>query len=92
MTGTTRCTHQASILIEQPSGPGPYVCPECLRLGDTWVHLRMCMTCGALGCCDSSKNRHATQHFHASGHPIMRSVQPDEDWRWCYIDEVMVPG
>jgi uncharacterized UBP type Zn finger protein len=65
-------------------------CEECLKIGDTWVHLRMCLECGKVGCCDSSKNRHATAHFHVDGHPIMRSVEPGEDWRWCYIDEMYV--
>jgi uncharacterized UBP type Zn finger protein len=64
------------------------VCGECVEMGDSWVHLRLCMTCGHLGCCDSSKNKHATKHFHASGHPIMKSIEPGENWGWCYIDEV----
>ena len=63
-------------------------CEECLKIGDRWVHLRMCLECGKVGCCDSSKNRHATAHFHQEGHPIMRSIEPGEDWRWCYIDEI----
>jgi len=65
-------------------------CPECIALGDTWVHLRECLICGHVGCCDSSKNKHATKHFHTSKHPVMRSVEPGEDWGWCYVDEVMV--
>ena len=65
-------------------------CEECLNLGDTWVHLRECLICGKVGCCDSSKNKHATKHFHATKHPVMRSVEPGEDWGWCYVDEVMV--
>ena len=85
------CTHAASLLIPAPATPGPYVCQECVRLGDTWVHLRMCSTCGHIGCCDSSKNRHATRHFQASGHPLIRSIQPGEDWVWCYLDEVVLP-
>ncbi len=64
-------------------------CEECLQTGDSWVHLRLCLTCGHVGCCDSSKNKHATQHFHASAHPIIRSFQPGEHWGWCYVDEVM---
>jgi uncharacterized UBP type Zn finger protein len=63
-------------------------CEECLKMGDTWVHLRLCMICGKVGCCDSSKNKHATKHFHASKHPIMRSIEPRENWGWCYVDEV----
>ena len=65
-------------------------CEECLKIGDSWVHLRMCLECGKVGCCDSSKNRHATAHFHEVAHPIMRSIEPGEDWRWCYIDQAMV--
>jgi hypothetical protein len=65
-------------------------CEECLKMGDTWVHLRECLICGHVGCCDSSKNKHATKHFHATTHPVMRSVEPGEDWGWCYVDEVMV--
>ncbi|HEX5429520.1 MAG TPA: UBP-type zinc finger domain-containing protein [Patescibacteria group bacterium] len=68
----------------------PNGCEECLEIGDTWVHLRLCLTCGHVGCCDSSKNKHATKHFHATGHPVIKSFQPGENWRWCYIDELMV--
>ena len=64
------------------------MCADCLKVGDSWVHLRLCMTCGYVGCCDSSKNHHATKHFHSAGHPIMRSIEPGENWGWCYIDEV----
>ncbi len=63
-------------------------CPECLATGCEWVHLRRCAECGVVGCCDSSPNRHATQHHGASGHPIVRSLEPGEDWYWCYEDEV----
>src|SRR5438094_920120 len=63
-------------------------CEECLKIGGVWVHLRMCMTCGKIGCCDSSPNRHATAHAGESEHPIIRSAEPGEDWSWCYIDEV----
>jgi uncharacterized UBP type Zn finger protein len=65
------------------------VCPECVLAGDTWVHLRLCMECGHVGCCDSSRNRHATRHFHSSQHPIIRSIEPGESWTWCYVDELM---
>ena len=65
-------------------------CEECLKTGDMWVHLRECLTCGHVGCCDSSKNAHATKHFQATKHAVMRSVEPGEDWGWCYVDEVMV--
>jgi len=63
-------------------------CLECLALGDSWVHLRLCMHCGHVGCCDDSKNRHATKHFHSTKHPIIRSLEPGETWGWCFVDEV----
>jgi uncharacterized UBP type Zn finger protein len=63
-------------------------CAECLAMGDSWVHLRLCMQCGNVGCCDDSKNRHATKHFHATKHPIMRSLEPGETWGWCFVDKV----
>ena len=63
-------------------------CAECLRTGGSWVHLRMCQTCGHVGCCDNSSNRHATAHFDDTAHPIIRSAEPGEDWSWCYFDEV----
>lgn len=66
------------------------VCPECVKLGDTWVHLRICLICGHVGCCDSSKNRHATAHFKATGHPLIRTIELGEDWAWCYVDEAML--
>jgi uncharacterized UBP type Zn finger protein len=62
-------------------------CPECVAMGDTWVHLRICMICGQVGCCDNSKNRHARAHFKKVGHPIIKSIQPGEDWAWCYLDD-----
>jgi hypothetical protein len=64
-------------------------CVECLALGDTWVHLRACLTCGHVGCCDQSVNKHASKHAAASGHPVARTIQPGESWRWCYVDEVL---
>jgi hypothetical protein len=63
-------------------------CEECLRIGSSWVHLRMCMTCGRIGCCDSSPNRHASRHAADDGHPIVLSAEPGEGWSWCYVDEV----
>ena len=70
--------------------PGDVVgCSECLKTGDRWVHLRMCASCGSVGCCDDSPNRHATAHHRASGHPIITSMEPGEDWSWCYVDELM---
>ncbi len=68
-----------------------HVCEECVKIGDTWVHLRLCLICGHVGCCDSSKNKHATKHFHAVGHPLIRSIEPGERWIWCYVDQV-APG
>jgi signal transduction histidine kinase len=70
--------------------PGPAVCDECLALGDSWVHLRVCLTCGHVGCCNESKNHHAEQHFHATEHPIMQSYEPGEDWMWCYVDHITI--
>jgi monovalent cation:H+ antiporter-2, CPA2 family len=79
------CTHLDQVNRVMPSARG---CEDCLRIGDRWVHLRICMTCGHVGCCDSSPNRHATAHHHASRHPIIRSLEPGEDWGWCYPDAV----
>ena len=62
-------------------------CEECLRIGGWWLHLRQCMTCGRVGCCDESPNRHASAHFAAAGHPVIRSIEPDETWLWCFKDE-----
>ncbi len=72
-----------------PSAEG---CEECLARGDSWVQLRLCMTCGHVGCCDSSPNRHATRHFHATQHPVMKAFEPGQDWAWCYVDEETVPA
>jgi len=63
-------------------------CEGCLKMGDTWLHLRMCLECGHVGCCDSSKNRHARAHFHETKHPLIQSAERGEDWRWCYVDDV----
>ena len=82
------CTHLWAVRPVRPSAPG---CEDCLRIGDSWVHLRMCLSCGHVGCCDSSPNRHATKHFRATGHPLIRSLEPGEDWIWCYVDEVFLP-
>ena len=80
------CTHLGSIHTVTPSAKG---CEECLTLGDQWVHLRLCRTCGHVGCCDSSKNKHATKHFRHTAHPIVEGYDPPEAWGWCYVDEVM---
>ncbi|MGH3931850.1 MAG: UBP-type zinc finger domain-containing protein [Pseudonocardiaceae bacterium] len=77
------CGHLDAV---RPVDPGDDGCHECLRVGAGWVHLRMCQTCGHVGCCDSSPNRHATMHHRASGHPLIRSFEPREDWFWCYPD------
>src|SRR2546425_919784 len=73
-----------------PIEPGSRGYQECLASGDSWVHLRLCMGCGHVGCCDDSPNRHATAHFHASGHPVIKSFEPGEDWAWCFIDDAVV--
>jgi uncharacterized UBP type Zn finger protein len=83
-----RCTHLDQIKFTHSS---KHVCEDCIKTGDRWVHLRMCLECGHVGCCDSSKNKHATKHFHQTNHPLMRSVEPGEEWVWCYIDE-FTPG
>ena len=81
------CGHLNTIRPVAPKTPG---CEECLAMGDDWVHLRLCMECGHVGCCDDSKNKHATKHFHKTRHPIIRSIEPGESWGWCYVDEVML--
>ncbi len=81
------CTHLDQIRITSSDVD---VCEDCVKTGGTWVHLRLCVECGHVGCCDSSKNKHATKHFHKTKHPIMRSNEPGENWGWCYIDEVMI--
>jgi ubiquitin-hydrolase Zn-finger-containing protein len=68
----------------------PEGCQECLQIGSGWVHLRLCLTCGHVGCCDSSPNRHARRHAIVVQHPIVQSFEPGEDWRWCYVDETYV--
>ena len=79
------CPHVEQIQSVTPKTEG---CEECLATGNEWVHLRLCLTCGHVGCCDSSKNKHATKHFHTSGHPVMKSAEPGEDWGWCYIGQI----
>jgi hypothetical protein len=83
------CTHLDT--IDDPAGtakPSSDGCEDCLKMGGRWMHLRRCTGCGHVGCCDSSPNRHATAHHHSSGHPIIQSFEPGEDWYWCYVDEV----
>jgi uncharacterized UBP type Zn finger protein len=82
------CSHLDQIAVTTTD---KRVCEDCVRIGDPWLHLRLCLTCGHVGCCDSSKNRHASRHFLGSGHPLVRSIEPGERWVWCYADEMM-PG
>jgi CPA2 family monovalent cation:H+ antiporter-2 len=79
------CTHSSHVKPEVASAATG--CEDCLRIGDTWVHLRVCMTCSGVRCCDSSKNRHATRHYESAAHPVIRSYEPDETWAWCYPDK-----
>ena len=81
------CPHVSEVRAVERRSQG---CAECVKLGDTWVHLRMCRTCGEVGCCDSSKNKHAHRHADEVGHPIASSVEPGEDWSWCFVDEMLV--
>ena len=81
------CEHLDQIRDVTPNSHG---CEECLAMGDTWIHLRMCLSCGHVGCCDSSKNKHASKHFRASSHALIESAEPGEDWRWCHIDRVFI--
>jgi uncharacterized UBP type Zn finger protein len=84
----SKCTHAIDhVKNVEPRTKG---CEECLKIGATWVHLRMCLECGKVGCCDSSRNRHASAHFREAGHPIVQSIEPGESWRWCHIDRVYV--
>ena len=83
----TGCEELTNAPETDPAALTPGVCQECAELGeDNWSHLRMCLSCGHVGCCDSSPHRHASEHFAQTGHPVMRSVEPGENWRWCYID------
>jgi uncharacterized UBP type Zn finger protein len=85
--GATPDVHLALVRPVQPHSNG---CEECLRLGTPWVHLRLCLTCGQVGCCDSSPMRHARAHAARTGHVVVRSMEPGENWRWCYVDEQFV--
>jgi len=86
------CKHLSSLARRRggPVTPSALGCEECLARGDAWVHLRLCMTCGHVGCCDDSRNRHASRHFRATRHPVAKSFEPGEDWAWCYADDEMV--
>ena len=81
------CKHTNQIKNVKPSAKG---CEDCLKIGDTWVELRMCLICGHVGCCDSSKNKHATKHFQTTKHPIVQSFGGGQDWRWCFVDKTYV--
>ena len=78
------CRHVTGL---DPVSPRARGCEECLKMHARWVHLRLCLTCGHVGCCDSSPNRHATRHFHETAHPVMASLEPGERWAWCFVDE-----
>ena len=80
------CAHLNQIKVTQTN---KRYCEDCVKTGDSWVHLRMCLTCGHVGCCDSSPNRHATRHYMAINHPLIRSIEPGESWMWCYVDNVV---
>ena len=85
---TMDCTHLNQVRVTNTK---KHVCEECVKVGDSWIHLRLCLTCGHVGCCDSSKNKHARRHFLKTGDPLVRSIEPGEHWVWCYVDEVF-PG
>jgi uncharacterized UBP type Zn finger protein len=84
---SSQCSHLDQIQAVTPSAAG---CTDCLRIGDRWVHLRICLVCGYVGCCNDSKNKHATRHFHATSHPIIQSFEPGENWVWCYPDQTVM--
>ena len=81
------CSHIASVVLVEPTSD---VCDECVALGDDWVHLRACLSCGHVGCCDASKNKHATRHWRKTNHPLIQSIEPGEDWLYCYIDHLII--
>lgn len=83
------CEHLNAVQPRELPG-GDRVCEDCVKTGDSWVHLRMCMECGHVGCCDSSKNRHARRHVESSGHQVVRSAEPGENWAYCFADDVAV--
>lgn len=84
----TACSHLDQLKTTQPNTPEG--CEECLAVGDEWVHLRLCVTCGHVGCCDNSKNHHATRHYHATDHPLIASYERGENWMWCYADDLFM--
>jgi len=84
------CTHVDSVRVTELP-PAPLACEECQKIGSPWVPLRMCLACGKVGCCDNSPFRHATKHFQETGHALIRSAEPNENWAWCFVDEVPLP-
>ena len=80
-----KCTHLSGIKVKTTDKD---YCEDCVKTGDTWVHLRLCLACGHAACCDSSPNRHATKHFRGTKHPLVRSIEPGEAWIWCYADDM----
>jgi uncharacterized UBP type Zn finger protein len=84
----TTCEHLNNLQLIHSK---EYVCEECIKTGDMWVHLRICQTCGKVHCCDASKNKHSTKHFHQTNHPVVISAEPGEKWAWCYQDELFLP-
>jgi uncharacterized UBP type Zn finger protein len=85
---SAQCRHLEQ--VRDVTARTPQGCEECLKTGDEWVHLRLCLTCGHVGCCDESRNKHASAHFRDSRHPVIRSFQPGEDWGWCFVDELFI--
>ena len=83
------CGHVTQQTPRHTARPAPG-CEDCLKMGGEWVHLRTCLACGHVGCCDDSPNRHATKHFHGTGHPVIRSFERGEDWGWCFVDELFM--
>ena len=82
-----QCAHLDQIQAVTPNAKG---CEDCLATGDRWIHLRLCLTCGHVGCCDSSKNKHATKHYQTTRHPVVQSFEPGETWRWCYAHQLFM--
>ena len=84
------CTHTDQIKVTRPASEDVEGCEDCLKTGGWWVHLRICLTCGHIGCCDNSPNTHARKHFEETNHPIIQSLEPGETWRYCFIDNVAI--
>ena len=84
-TRFTQIDHVNPMILDNTKG-----CEECEKIGSSWVQLRLCLTCGHVGCCDSSPNKHGTKHFKETGHPVIKSYEPGEDWKWCFVDEALL--